>query len=227
MKQFLAKRKQRKQQAIEAGHQANLEAQRRRQQTRRQHQRAQIQAQLDIARNPAAAYNEAEGCPIARKRGEEVIGIIPTTALYEVTAGKVEYRGGSQGVSIRVARGLTYRTGGHKGTIYRAPERPRLKDTGGTFVITNQRGVYVGTNQTRVFEWSKIVALSEANTDTGTVLLMPVENRVKTSGVFVGDSYKQITARCEIGIALYRGTIDDLIAELQTDLAQLGPTPAN
>ncbi|MCY4494727.1 MAG: hypothetical protein OXB92_12800 [Acidimicrobiaceae bacterium] len=218
---YFARRKARK-----MAERAEAEAAAKRQKERelneaREAERVRIKNQLDIARDPAGAYDEREGCPIIPKRHEEVIGIVSDTGLVEVKAGRVEYRGGSSGVSFRVAKGVTLRTGAHKGTAYREPEMPRVLCAGGTLVITNQRAVYVGPKYTREFVWAKLLAFTEGYGEGGTSLLMPVENRQKTSGVLVGGSYDYVVARCEMGVAAQRGTLPQLIAELEEELEAL------
>lgn len=187
-------------------------------------QRRRIETELAICRDVDNAYDEREGCPIILKRGEQVIGVGHGSGLVEVKAGRVRYEGGSRGVSFRVARGVTYRVGAHKGTAVRDPEMPRLLCSGGTVVTTNRRLVYVGPKYTREFAWDKLVSMVETRGQGGNCLLLAVSNRQKVSGVLVGDRYDDMFGRCEIGVAIFQDTLPELISELEAELVELdGP----
>lgn len=219
---FLADRKERK----EARRQEEAAAAQRRQEEeerqRREAERQRILDELEIARDPAGVFDErSQDLPIIPKKGEEVIGMISGTGLVEVKAGRVQYRGGSAGTSVRVMKGVSVRVGQHKGTAYREPEMPRLLCSGGTLVITNQRAVYAGPKHTRDFHWAKLMAVTASSGEGGPCLLLPVENRQKTSGVLVGDQMEWVAQRCEVGLAIQRGTLPELIEELEQELAAL------
>ena len=191
-----------------------------RERARRHRQRLELE--LAICRDVDNAYDERrEGTPIILKRGEQVIGIVHGSGLVEVKPGRVRYEGGSRGVSLRIARGVTYRVGAHKGSAVRDPEMPRLLCGGGQVVVTNKRMVYVGPKYTREFAWDKLVSMVESTGQGGRCLLLAVSNRQKVSGVLVGGSSDDLLGRCEIGVALYQDALPDLIADLETELAAL------
>jgi len=77
------------------------------------------------------------------KKGEVCHYEINTKLIEEKT--KTSFVGGSQGFSIRIAKGVTYRTGGYKGErvedVYR-----EITDTG-TLYITNKRILFIGANK--------------------------------------------------------------------------------
>ena len=94
---------------------------------------------------------------IMLKRGE--------VCHYETEASLVEeksvtrYVGGSQGVSIRIAKGVYYRVGGFKGM--------RLTDTvkevtdRGTLYVTNKRVVFVGAKKNVTYQIGKLVGIKK------------------------------------------------------------------
>lgn len=94
---------------------------------------------------------------IMLKRGE--------VCHYETEASLVEeksvtrYVGGSQGVSIRIAKGVYYRVGGFKGM--------RLTDTvkevtdRGTLYVTNKRAIFVGAKKNVTYQIERLVGIKK------------------------------------------------------------------
>jgi hypothetical protein len=73
--------------------------------------------------------------PILKK--DEVINFASEAKLKEMRSVSLGYKGGSQGVSIRICKGVRYRVGSHRGHVVRETQ---LVDTSyGVFIITNQR----------------------------------------------------------------------------------------
>lgn len=216
---FLADRKEVRRQEKAAPAQQRREGEARQ---RREAERQHILDELEIARDPAGVFDErSQDLPIIPKKGEEAIGMINGTGLVEVKAGRMQYRGGSAGTSVRVMKGVSVRVGQHKGTACREPEMARLLCSRRTLVITNQRAVYAGPKHTRDFHWAKLMAMTASSGEGGPCLLLPVQNRQKTSGVLVGDQMEWIAQRCEVGLAMQRGTLPELIEELEQELAAL------
>ncbi len=166
-------------------------------------------------------------CPIITKRGEEVLLICRGLMLTETRrAPKMRYGGQSHGLSVRVAKGVYYRPSVHRGAIEQAPEETRVidgEDGDGVFVVTNQRGVYRGNLHTREFRWDKLVSVSPEQIGKSYVLMMPVENRQRVSGVFVGTSANAdiVTRRILFGVALSQDRGDEFIERLEAELAEL------
>ena len=211
---WMSERRERKQQERRRAEQARIAAQ-------KQRQRERITDQLAICADIEGAYDERADCPIITKRGEEVIAVMNESGLVEVKAGKTQYQGGSQGVSIRVAKGVSYRVGAHKGTVTRGPEMPRILCLGGTVVVTNKRAVYVGSKYTREFDFTKMVSMTESVGEGGNCLLLAVTNRQKVSGVLVGNHADLVISRCEIGLAIANDTLPELVADLESELSEL------
>lgn len=184
--------------------------------------RDDLNNQLYLCAHYEDSYDERD-CPVITKKGEEVlvVGEGAHSGLVEVKAGRVTYKGGSRGVNLRVAKGITYRIGAHKGTAFREPEKPRLLCSGGQVVITNQRVVYVGPKYTREFLYSKMVSMVLSRGEGGNCLLMSVNNRQKTSGVVVNGVESLVQQYVEVGLAIFNDTVSELEAELREDLAEI------
>ena len=68
------------------------------------------------------------------------------------------YTGKSSGISIRLAKGLTYRTGGSGGKAIREKQRTTYT---GTLYITNKRVIYSSTNECFDKTFDKITSVTE------------------------------------------------------------------
>lgn len=67
----------------------------------------------------------------------------------------VGYSGGSRGMSIHIAKGLTYRTGGTRATPIRSDV---LKFNAGDYIVTNERIVFIGLKDSFEIPVSKVTA---------------------------------------------------------------------
>lgn len=179
---------------------------------------SEIEDAIEFYANVEDAFDEVnDDVPIVTKRGEEVVLIVSGVALVEVRRGKATYSGGSRGVSVRVAKGVSFRMGAHRGTMQPAPERPTIIDSG-EFVVTNKRAVFVGDKHTRQFEWAKLLACNDY-ADSGNVLFMlPVENRQRVSGVAVSpENAPLLDQRIKFGLAMHLDRRDAFIDGLREE----------
>ncbi len=163
-------------------------------------------------------------CPIITKRGEEMLLVCHGLLLTETRrAPKVSYGGRSHGLSVRVAKDVYYRPSVHRGAIEQAPEETRVIDGEGVFDVTNKRGVFRGNLHTREFRWDKLVSVSPEQIGKSYVLMMPVENRQRVSGVFVGtpENADIVTRRILFGVPLSQERGDEFIERLEGELAEL------
>ncbi|WP_419918315.1 hypothetical protein [Candidatus Poriferisocius sp.] len=186
-------------------------------------------------RNYESIFSEIEYSHLVMKKGEELLFVMEGVGLTETRRGQTTYQGGSAGVSIRVAKGLTVRTGQHRGRVNQAPEEQALIDNNGTFVVTTQRAVYVGKKQTREFLWSKILSYQLYDWKKLILLLLPVSSRVKVSGIAMDcdEIEAEIAAeRVQLGIAIFHERLDEFLEALQQllhqanmDLAELRNSP--
>lgn len=187
-----------------------------------------LQTVLDRMRNYEDAYDESGGSlPIITKRGEHVVSIGDGYSLVEARTRRVRHRGRSHGVSIRIAKGVWYRPTMHTAESVVQREELVLLDEG-EMVITDRRVVFVGNRQTREFRFDKLIAM-RPSFDPSTfaapadMLLLPVENRVRTSGLAwprAGNEGRLeiITALTNFGVALGRGDSAEYLARLEQDL---------
>ena len=113
------------------------------------------------------------------KKGEVAIDSVPAKLLEYRSTGS-SYQGGSQGVSIRIAKGLSYRVGANRGQLVRNPDALSVIDSGDA-TFTNQRVVFGGQAQTREWAFDKLVDFNSG--DNGTQVMISVSNRQKVSGL--------------------------------------------
>ena len=173
-------------------------------------------------RNWRDLVDESQGSDIITKKGEEILITARGAGLAETRRQRGHYSGGSHGVSFRIAKGVRYRVGAHRGTFEQGEEAQTLIDTG-TFVVTNMRAVFVGSKQNREWAWSKLISVSRDAMPSGDeMLLMAVSNRQKVSGV-IGDpeSIDSIHQRVELGVAIYGEHEREFFADLDRQLEEL------
>jgi hypothetical protein len=140
------------------------------------------------------------------------------------------YQGGSQGVSFRVAKGVSYRVGGHRGTFTPGDEELKIVDEG-TAVVTNQRAVFQGAGKTREWLFTKLIGVDH-DPESG-ISMLHVSNRQKASGLGYGeDLADDVQLRMDVALAHFREEIEGLqvarkerVAELERS-APLAPAPA-
>lgn len=170
-------------------------------------------------------------CPIVTKRGEELLLVCHGPMLTETRrAPKARYGGHSHGLSIKIAKGVYYRPSVHRGSITQAPEETRVidgNDGEGVLVVSNLRAVFRGNLHTREFRWDKLVSVSPEQIGSAWVLMMPVENRQRVSGVYVGTSSAAdyVMRRILFGIALHQDRGDEFLTRLEGELAELHASP--
>lgn len=189
---------------------------------------AALEAELEACRSYETLADETDpDCPIITKRGEELLLIAYGARLTETRRGrKTSYRGSSHGMSIRIAKGVYYRPSVHQGSIEPAPEQTVVidgDDGDGVFVVTNQRAVFRGNLQTREFRWDKLVSATPESFGSSYLLMLPVENRQRVSGVWVGDDEDAdfVLRRVMFGVALHQGRSEAFIARMQNELDEL------
>ena len=81
-------------------------------------------------------------CPFILNSDEKIIWIFNRVDFYNTKLHK-SYSGGSNGISVRIARGVYYRTGGHKGKVEASYSLDYI-DSGLLYLTTN--GIYYKSN---------------------------------------------------------------------------------
>jgi hypothetical protein len=91
---------------------------------------------------------------------EELLGFFPETTLLEPRAVRT-YRGGYAGPSIRVAKGVSFRFGGYRGSSESHDEMRSIDR--GTLVLTSQRLMFIGAGRTSSVALEKIIRVEGFN----------------------------------------------------------------
>lgn len=98
---------------------------------------------------------------------------------------------------------------------------PTLIDEG-KFVITDKRGIFVGTNETREFVWSKLVQHQAEPLASAMVLYLSLSNRQKVSGIGADEkSVKDMQQRIEFAVAVGLEREAQFLDKLKTQIAAL------
>lgn len=170
-------------------------------------------------------FNGLASTDLILKRGEAVFATITNASLIEERRGAGHFEARSSGVSIPIGsiggHSVRYHVGATRGHYVQAPPTPTAIDTGTVF-ITNQRVVFQGTRQTRECVFSKLIGFQ--HTDDGATVFS-VSNRQKPTVIHYGKEIAGwVDFRLDLALAHYNGTVPDLIAQLQGQIAQLQAT---
>ncbi len=114
--------------------------------------------ELAIARINSGRLPVTASGPIITKPGEIAYAATPVALMKEVAIR--ETRGGTQGVSVRVMKGVTYRVGQIRARSVVVGTEWQVQDTG-QLVVTNQRAVFVGQKRTLEFLFTKLVGMEQ------------------------------------------------------------------
>jgi hypothetical protein len=127
-------------------------------------------------------------------------------ALWDGQASLVEprrqpgyYSGGSAGVRLRIAKGVSYRIGASSRSYTPGPEIQTPVDHG-SIIVTTQRVVFKGTKASREWVFDKLLGVDNATDDTG--VLLHVSNRQKVSGLLLGKSSEAFQVFLALGLAI-------------------------
>jgi hypothetical protein len=107
-----------------------------------------------------------ENLPMNFQKGEQIVWAFPGADYLEDKA-RQQYVGGSQGVSIRVMKGVYYRVGAFKGQPVERTERVHV-DTGWV-VITNKHIYFAGPAKSLRIPYSKVVSFLPFNDGIGII----------------------------------------------------------
>lgn len=135
---------------------------------------------------------ESESLPVidppggfVKKKRESVHWIVPDVIFFEERM-QTSYSGVSQGVSFRIAKGVSYRVGGHRGNIRRTPQMTEIDR--GRLVITDERIIFLGTRRRQISEFKKLVEFQLFSDG----LQISVENRQKSALYQFSPAYSEI-----------------------------------
>lgn len=105
-----------------------------------------------------------EDLPFNLQKTEKIVWVFGDVEYYEERA-RTHYVGGSQGISVRIAKGLYYRTGGFKGERVQTSESIHA-DTG-LLGITNKHIYFAGPSKRFRIAYNKIVAFESFSDGIG------------------------------------------------------------
>lgn len=91
------------------------------------------------------------------RRGEQALWRAAASTLEEKVVRR-EYRGGSQGVSVRLMKGVTYRVGATRG--HSVEQRGVVETSRGELTVTDLRLIYLAPQKSLELPYSKFVGLS-------------------------------------------------------------------
>lgn len=103
---------------------------------------------------PTLEFSDYGIVPFLKK--ESLIYAEKLTDLYQ-TKKKISYVGGSQGVSFRIAKGVSYRVGAYKGNRVVSEEEEYI--CSGTFLFSTAGIYFKGTRKSLKIRYNKIVSL--------------------------------------------------------------------
>ncbi|MFF4508931.1 DUF4429 domain-containing protein [Streptomyces sp. NPDC001401] len=109
------------------------------------------------------------------------------------------YSGGSAGVRLRIAKGVSYRIGSSSRSYIPGPEVQTPVDQG-SIIVTTQRVVFKGTKASREWVFDKLLGVD--NAADGTSVLLHVSNRQKVSGLLLGKSSEAFQVFLALGLAI-------------------------
>jgi hypothetical protein len=95
--------------------------------------------------------------PFNFQKGESIVWVFPHVTYYEQRI-RTQYKGGYQGVSIRVAKGLYYRTGGFRGQPVKTAEMVNMGI--GLLGVTDRHIYFAGPTKAFRVRYDKIVSFT-------------------------------------------------------------------
>jgi len=173
---------------------------------------------LESAKSPGAVPDGLVG-----HRGELSFGVLTNCSLIEERKGAGHFVSGNAGVSIPIGslggHAIRYRVGATRGHYVQGTPEPTAIATG-TLYMTNQRICFLSNTQTREVRYDKLVGMTRD--DQKGVLTMSVSNRQHPIVIVYGAEVAGwVDFHIDLAMANWRGDIDQMIANLTAQLAEL------
>lgn len=167
-------------------------------------------------------FNEEPPSGFVFADGEHVIAMVEGAVLVESRRGPTQFQAGTTGVSFRITKRVSIRQSGTRGQATPGEETPTVVDQG-TFVVTDQRGIFVGQKESREFDWSKLLSYKLVELRKNAfVLYLPTSGRQKVSGIGADEKTAQdIEQRVAFAIAVTMGRRDSFIRQIENELETL------
>lgn len=181
----------------------------------------ELKAAVDFFGKHEGQFDESEPSGIVARSDEHVIAVVSEVGLIESRRGPTQFRGGSTGVSFRLTKRISVRQSGMRGKAIPGEETPTIIDTG-RFIVTDQRAVFVGSKQSREFDWDNLLSYEiQPLKRNNSIIYLPVSNRQKVSGVAADTaSMESLFQRVAFGVAVATGRKDAFIETLKRELAE-------
>lgn len=179
-----------------------------------------IREKLAILERLDDLIDESTETTFVAKPDEQIMLIASGVHLVEPRKGPSRFRGSSSGVTVRLTKRVSVRSGAFSGESTPTAQVPTLVDQG-QFVVTTQRCVFLGPKETREFSYEKLLGINRGSVDkSNSVLYLPVSNRKSVSGVGSGNSsIDVIQGRIALAVELRSRSKEQLIAELKERLS--------
>ena len=181
-----------------------------------------LRSELEFFRDYENQYDEATPSGFVLGRHEHLIALMSGAVLMESRRGPTQFSGGALGMSLRVSDRVSVRPTGFRGRSVPGEETPTVIDEG-TFLVTDERGVFVGQKQSREFAWSKLLSyqVAELGKDAW-VMYLPVSGRQKVSGIGADQAaMDEVAQRVAFAVAVATGRKEAFIALVEKELHAL------
>ncbi len=114
--------------------------------------------ELVIARINDGRLPHVSTSAVLTKPGEIVHALMAVQLMKEVAVR--EMRGGSSGVSVHVAKGVSYRVGQFRAHSVVVGSELQVQD-GGNLALTSQRAVFLGSQKTLEFRYDRLIGMEQ------------------------------------------------------------------
>ncbi|MHB8393924.1 MAG: hypothetical protein ACYDC5_05370 [Candidatus Dormibacteria bacterium] len=185
-------------------------------------ERAELQTELQVA-TTFQGLDDGEGLQL--RAGERLYFPLGVAPLLEIARTQGHRTGVYGGPSFRVAKGVYMRTGAFRSHYVPGVEQLAQIDVGSVYV-TDQRVVFMGGNQTREFDFAKLVGYEHH--PEGAYPRFSVANRQRSSCIGYGSQETAWCFRLDLAHAQFSGQRDAYVASIQQELDQhVADRPAN
>lgn len=116
-----------------------------------------VYTRLQVAKLNDGRLPAVESPKLMAKKGEVVHLEAPAALMKEVAVH--EWRGGSQGVSFRVAKGVRYRVGATRGHLVTVGTELQIADQG-VLSVTSKRVAYLGNRKTLDMPYTRVIGMN-------------------------------------------------------------------
>jgi len=113
---------------------------------------------------PENRLNISGNSPFLLDKGETLIWIFQTVEFYEQRS-KTTFEGKSQGISIKIAKGVYYRTGHFKGNPVTTTQMTLIAN--GMFALTNKNIYFASTSKSFKIPYAKLISMTQYSDGIG------------------------------------------------------------